>query len=312
MTIDGRDTYTEWGVRLLEGSLGSVVCWPPLKEASVPVNTWHEVPGMDADLSNPKLDTRKVTLSLATDGGYVGWRRFISAMSAQGERTILFQALGKSFKLRPIQWGTYDYGESMGLVTLTLADDHPLDGYTYAMPVTPGEGGLPYQLPFVLGSEFREGDFDLDGRSLKRYGVHLLKGTLNGLWSAGSARQGLVRNLPHVEGVDAYNGSDRRYDSPAVVLPALLTADNAADMWARWYALLYDLVRPGARTLGGIAGEKKRSFFYRGCSVQEFAIDELRGVWIKFNITVQLLDWLPVAEGYGLPYTLPFVLGYGR
>lgn len=309
MTIDGHNTYSEWGVRLLEGSLGSVVCWPSLKEDSVPVNVWHEVPGLDADLTNPRLDTRKVTLRLATDGGYRGWRRFLAAMSEHGERTVEFHALDKSFRLRTLQWGSYDYGEKLGFVTVTLADDHPLDGYTYSMPIGAGEGGFPYTLPFVLGDMVPDSGYMLDGRPLTRYGVRLLKGSLNGLWSAGDSRQGIVRNLPHQNGVTAYTGSTIRYNSPAAILPALLRADNAADMWARWYALLYDLVRPGTRVLGGIEGEEKRKFYYRGCSVSEFAIDNLQGAWIKFNITVQPIDWLPVADGDGFPYILPFILG---
>ena len=309
MTIDGHDAYTTWGVRLLAGSLGSVVCWPPLKEASVPVNRWQEETGLDADLSAPRLDTRKVTLNLAVDSGYNGWRRFVTAVSGRGERTVVFNALGRSFRLRPLQWGRYDYGAELGFVTVTMADDHPLDNYTYIMPIVAENGDFPYQLPFVLGGTLADGEYAMDGRPLNRYGVHLLDGTLDGIWSAGEARQPLVRNLPHVDGVSAYSVLDTRYNAPTMVLTALLRADNAADMWARWYALLYDLVRPGYRTLGGIAGEEERRFYYRGCSVLEFAIDDLSGAWIKFNITVQPLDWLPVAAGDGFPYTLPILLG---
>ena len=309
MTIDGRDAYATWGVRLLDGSLGSVVCWPPLKEASVPVNRWQEEEGIEADLTAPKLDTRNITLNLATDGSYSHYRQLISTLQGAGYHSLYFGPLDKAFDLRLVGWGNYDYGEHLGFVSVTLADDNPLDGYEYE---TPGviDYGLPYTLPFELGGQvIADGTYTLDGRPMDYYGVKVLLGTESHLWSQGDPRLPLVRNIASRQGAIYDTLGLMRNDAPQVRLACLLRADTAAQMWAQWYALLYDLSQPYSRKIGGSTIEGERKFYYKSCAVQEFEIDDLQGAWIKFVITVQLLDPLPVAAGYGLPYVLPFILG---
>ena len=309
MTIDGHDTYATWGVRLLQGSLGSVVCWPSLKEASVPVNNWHEEGGIEADLSAPKLDTRNVTLNLSTDGNYSRYKRFISALQDVDYHAVYFGAVDKSMRLRLVRWGGYDYGKGLGFVSVTLADDFPLDGYTYTVPRVL-EGSLPYTLPFILGNRvIADGTYTLDGRPMDYYGVKVLVGTESSLWTEGDPRLPLVRNLPSLQGAEYDTSAVIHNEAPQVRMVCLLRADTPAQMWAQWNALLYDLTLPYSRKFGGSTIEGERKFFYKNCSVQEFAIDDLQGAWIKFTITMQLLDPLPVAAGDGLPYILPFILG---
>lgn len=314
MTIDGRDAYSTWGVRLLDGSLGSVVCWPQLKADSVPINDWPEYDGIEADLSSPRLDTRTITINLSTDGNYAHYRSFINALQRPGYRVVRFEAIERSFRLRLVQWGDYNYGKELGFVSVTMADDFPLDGYTYEPPQSQG-GGFPYVFPFILGSGVvADGTYTIDGRPFDRYGVKLLLGTESNLWKQGAAKARLVTNQAHLHGAECDTAIPVRSMAPSVRLIGLLQADTPVQMWQRWYALLYDLTRPGEHVFGGgkfaVDSLQARRFFYRSCNVQEFEVSDVLGIWNKFEITLQMLDALPnIHEGDVFPLTFPFILG---
>ena len=51
MTIDGKDVYTEWGCKLLEGSFDDLLKYP--KRKAVKYDNWAEADGIDPDLSVP-------------------------------------------------------------------------------------------------------------------------------------------------------------------------------------------------------------------------------------------------------------------
>ena len=44
MTIDGKDVYTEWGCKLLEGSFDDLLKYP--KRKAVKYNNWAEADGI--------------------------------------------------------------------------------------------------------------------------------------------------------------------------------------------------------------------------------------------------------------------------
>lgn len=314
--IDGRETYSTWGVRMLDGSLGSAVCWPPLKESSVPVNDWPEEDGIEADLSNPVLDTRSVTLHLSTDGTYSGYRGFVTYLGASVYHDVHIGPVDRTFRLRLVRWGDYDYGQRLGFVDVTLADDYPLAGYQYEEPGIAGPDWyvLPYTLPFVLGDmTVPDGAVLIDGRPLSRYGVHLLAGTESSLWTQGAVKPALSRSLSSAPGVEYDSLAQVRTAAPRVGLVCLMRADGPEQMWRQWYAMLFELSRPGIHTLGGGAIATERGCYYIGCAVRECCIDDLQGVWIKFVVTLQMLEPLPLDESdtewHGLPYILPFTLG---
>lgn len=314
MTINGQNCYDTWGVRLLKGCLGSVVCWPPLKDASVPVNNWQEEDGIEADLTAPKLDTRNVTINLSTDGDYGHYRGFIAELEASAYHNIWFGPLDKTLRLRLVRMGSYDYGKRLGFVTATFADDFPLDGYEYSFPAAVESDTLPYDLPFTLGGiAAPEGAYTLDGRLFENYGVHIILGTESSMWSHGAVKTALLTNNPSLQGAVYDGNAVVRTSAPQVKMVCLLRADNAAQMWERWNALLYDLTRPGWHSIGGGMMDEERAFYYKGCSVTEFAIDDINGAWIKFDIALQLLAPLPVdmakTARNGFPYNLPFIIG---
>lgn len=66
--IDGDDAYKQYGVYVVKGGWNDLVAFPPLK--TVPSNDWQEEDGIEADLSNPVLNTKEVQLKVAFSGTY--------------------------------------------------------------------------------------------------------------------------------------------------------------------------------------------------------------------------------------------------
>ena len=69
LSVDGYDAYTTWGV-WVDSGLGSLIQWPKMK--AVTENVWQESDGVEADLSDPKLDSRELTLKFAMKECTVG------------------------------------------------------------------------------------------------------------------------------------------------------------------------------------------------------------------------------------------------
>lgn len=271
--IDGNDAFTAYGVRLLEGSLASVVAMPPLKQSSILTTAWHEADGIDADLSQPRLDTRQVSLLLATDGTRAMFDSLIQAITDGAYHTYSFTDIGRTLSLRLTGLDDYEQGGRLGFVTLRLADDNPLGGYTYTQPSSTSGG-----------SE----DYSLDGRPLSDYGVRLLGGTLDTISAHGSPRANLSRSLS-VQGGTSYDGEAVHFDARSAKIPCLLRAKSTTELWKNWDALAFDLSRAGKRTLTVEGENAVQHFYYVACDVDEF-VPDTTDYWLRFSLTIQLLD----------------------
>ena len=64
--IDSKDAYAEYGVFLTDQGLNEMIAYAPLK--AVNFNDWQEQDGIEADLSNPVLDTKDGTMKFAWRG----------------------------------------------------------------------------------------------------------------------------------------------------------------------------------------------------------------------------------------------------
>ena len=66
MTIDGKDVYTEWGCKLLEGSFDDLLKYP--KRKAVKYNNWAEADGIDPDLSVVEFEPKTVQVEIPHEG----------------------------------------------------------------------------------------------------------------------------------------------------------------------------------------------------------------------------------------------------
>ena len=154
--IDGKDAFTEYGVFVSEGGYNELIAYPSLK--SVKSNDWQEEDGIEADLSDPVLDTKEFSMKFVFTGKNSRYGGFIELLSDKSYHTFNFREIGRTYRLRMVSHTNLDTALFLGFVTLRLADDFPLDGYTYTAPASTVP---PY------------GDYELDGRKLTDYGIRV-------------------------------------------------------------------------------------------------------------------------------------------
>lgn len=280
--IDGTDAYTAYGVWLTDNSLADTVCIPPSKE--VAYNDWQEEDGLECDLSDPlRSDTRSVTLNLAAGRGG-DMDGFMAVLNAKPYHTFDF-GIGRTFVLRYEKQASITYCTGLTLLSLTLYDDTP----PFGEDELEDESRAP--LP-PAGGVTADGAFRIGKRLFAEYGICILAGTAGSILSRPEAKQNMLRNIKTVSGV-IYDPSTATFKSKDITLNCLMTARNMDGFWQNWRALVYELFRPGERTIAMYG--KTLPCYYRSCKVSRFAPfgDKVR---MAFTLTMRVTGNL--AERY--------------
>lgn len=264
--IDGKDAFAEFGVFVSEGGYNDLVAFPSLK--SVKSIDWQEEDGIDADLSQPVLDSKEFNMKFALSGAYYRLGAFIELLSGKAYHTFDFKEIGRTYRLRMVSHTNLDTGLYLGFITLRLADDFPMDGYTYAPPAS--------TIPAY-------DDYEIDGRKFTDYGARVLAGTLAEVEKSPAVKQNLLRNIRTQSGA-IYDGERVTFKSKEVKVKCLMRAATLPELWRNFDALLFDLVRPDERQLYADATGKEYPCHYKSCTVTEFY--GTGKIWLVFTITL--------------------------
>lgn len=281
VTIDGTNIATTYGVTVGKGSYASIAAWPPLK--AVDGNDWQEYDGFDPDLSNPRLDTRNVTINFILHGDTDDVADFYAFLGASPVGSYTFTDIGRTMTLRLVSMPSFEYAVSFHKMSCVFAADTPLEGYTYLAP----SSTLPTST-----------DYKLDGTNLSAYGVRVLNGTMSNVVRKPEVKPLLLRNLSHLSGAIYDTEGNVTFKGRDLVLHCLIRENTIARVWRNYDALLYNLVklnenassptRKGARTLTVPTGEALKCY-YKSQSVTDFWIDGT-AMWIKFDLTLSVFE----------------------
>lgn len=255
------------------GGFDELIAFPPLK--TPPANDWHEERGFDPDLSDPVLDTREVTLRLsATD--QLDYYGAIGMLEVSPVIDVRATSIGRSWSLRFIAPTGGAHASTFGL---KFADDTPMQGYTYQPP------NAEKEREWILSTSRRD-DFvitESPKRSFADYGARVLGDVVDEMERRNEVKTGLLRKFSTKPGAfydkDAMffeKGGDRQ-------VQLLMRADTLAELWRNYDALLFDLIRPGARRY------KEAPFYYSSCRVDKFIPDEPRP-WLQFTLTLTFYE----------------------
>ena len=255
------------------GGFDELIAFPPLK--TPPANDWHEERGFDPDLSDPVLDTREVTLRLsATD--QLDYYGAIGMLEVSPVIDVRATSIGRSWSLRFIAPTDSAHSSTFGL---KFADDTPMQGYTYQPP------NAEKEREWILSTSRRD-DFvitESPKRSFADYGARVLGDVVDEMERRNEVKTGLLRKFSTKPGAfydkDAMffeKGGDRQ-------VQLLMRADTLAELWRNYDALLFDLIRPGARRY------KDAPFYYSSCRVDKFIPDEPRP-WLQFTLTLTFYE----------------------
>lgn len=269
--IGREDVWDVCYVCVAFGGFNELIAFPPLK--TPPANDWYEELGFDPDLSAPVLDTREVTLQFsATDEG--DYAETLGKLYSVVD--VRAPSIGRSWSLRFIAPTGGAHPSTFGL---KFAEDTPMRGYTYQPPAAEKER------EWILSTSQRD-DFvitESPKRSFADYGARVLGGVVGEMDRRNEVKTGLLRKFATKPGAfydkaALFNekGGDRS-------VQLLMRADTLAELWRNYDALLFDLIRPGARRY------KEAPFYYSSCRVDHFIPDEPRP-WLQFTLTLTFFE----------------------
>lgn len=264
--IDGHDAYRQWGVYVVSGGWNDAIAYAPLK--AVEYNDWQEEDGIEADLSDPKLNTKEVSLNFAYAGLYSRFIEFITLLSDRAYHEFDCSYIHRRFTLRMTQMPNLDHAVALGFVTIKFCNDFPLKDYQYKAPSS---------------NVMRAEDYLIDGLPFTDYGCRILHGSLSEVMKAAAVKQNLTRNIASLPGA-IYDGEVVTFKSKDVKLECLMRAETLDELWRNYDALLFDLIRPDERLLEVSELEQTFPCFYKSASVSEFFPDGK--IWLKFSLTL--------------------------
>jgi len=264
--IDGHDAYLQWGVYVVVGGWNEAIAYAPLK--TVEFNDWQEEDGIEADLSDPKLNAKEISLNFAYSGLYSRFIEFVNLLADGAYHEFNCVHIRRQFTLRMTQMPNLDHAATLGFVSIKFSNDFPLKGYAYREPSS---------------SVVRAEDYLIDGVPFTDYGCRILKGSLSEVMKSAAVKPNLLRNIATQPGA-IYDGAVVTFKSKDVKLNCLMRADTLDELWRNYDALLFDLIRPDERLLEVSELEQTFPCFYKSASVSEFYPDDK--IWLAFTITL--------------------------
>ncbi len=265
--IDSVNAYGYYGVYVERGGWNGLMSFPSLKEPEK--NDWHEYNGLEVDLDKPVLNSREFQMSLVAQTKS-GFDAFTNALGGANSIHTL-SCFGRSFQVRLTNQPSLSLSRGLARFQVKFADDNPLDLSTadYTAPSSSVfTGGDIYTLG-GLGSP--------SSRRLSAYGITVLSGSNAEVSKKAEVKKNLLVNIATQSGA-SYDNSTVRYQAKDVRLSCLMRAATMAELWRNSDALLYDLVRPNARTMNG------HSCYYKSMAVSEFFPEDRP--WMKFALTL--------------------------
>lgn len=264
--IDGQDAYRTWGVYVVAGGWNELIAYPPLK--SVDYNDWQEEDGIEADLTNPQLNTKEVSIKFAYAGLYSNFADFIIQLADGAYHEFNCAYIGREYTLRMTQMPNLDHADKLGFVSVKFSNDFPLKGYKYRAP---------------RSSVMRAEDYLVDGLPFTDYGCRILKGSLSEVMKTPAVKQNLLRNLATLPGA-TYDGESVTFKTKDVKLNCLMRAESLTELWRNYDALLFNLIQPDERQLEVAALEQTFPFHYKSCAVSQFYPEDK--IWLEFTLTL--------------------------
>jgi len=285
LLIDGTDAYTAYKAVVVMGGHNGLLKWPSLK--AVETNDWHEYDGIEADLSSPVLDSKEFSVDFYVFGkgsiGLTNLYALVAALRNGSYHAFNFAQVGREAKLRAVSFGDPElYPNGIG-VSITFADDFPLNEYEYLAPSSSEPGFY---------------DYLIDETPFTDYGIRIIEGTLKSAINMADVKKNLLRNISIVPGAIYDDPAEDEEPDPNETLVKLsfrdlklrcyLRAGDLTEFWQNYDALLYDLTQPGARVLTSRLTGRQLSCYYQSCEIEEFLLNPGK-VSLIFTITLKVI-----------------------
>lgn len=261
--IDGVNSY-EYGVSVVWEGYKGIISRPQFKK--IDFNDWPEEDGIEADLSEPVLDTRDLNISFACLNAELACD-FIVLLSDKGYHDFDFMEIGCKLKLRLVSQPNKDTFFSLEKFTLQFADDFPFQDVV--------------QQPVDLGVS--QPEYELDDTPFSAYGVWLTEGADDNIEKSPAVKKNLLVNINNRKGA-IYDGQKVVFQSKDVPLKCGIKAPDVETFWRNYNALFHVLIQPGERQFYSDRLGESYPCYYKSMDCNVF--DIIRGcVWCEFTLT---------------------------
>lgn len=275
--IDDIDAYTEYGVFVEQYGYKSLIQMPSFKK--VDSTDWPEENGIEVDLSEPVLDVRSVQIQFCIVNVRYAEDLF-DVLSTGGYHTFAFTDLGKTYRLRLTQNGTYKSLIKLGKLTLTFSDDFP---------------EIPTAKAFTLSNQMRQVGFEIDGKDFSDFGSYILADTSDSVRKAATAKDNLKIASTRIGGA-IYDAEMFNFKSKDVTLKLLIDTHDITEFWRCWNALFAVILAPDEHHFYYTALGAEYDCYYKSNSVSKFEILSNGHVWCEFTIALVFTDYRPVSQ----------------
>ncbi len=276
--IDNKDAFNEYGVFIERNGHRQVVQMPVFKK--IDITEWSEFDGVEADLSNPLLDSRQLQIQFCIINVKYAEDLFL-ALSDGVYHNFDFREIGKTLRLRLVSNGSFSSYIRLGKMTLTFAEDDYQSRLANAQPYGLGE------------SEVVQRGYKIDNYDMSQFGMWVLQGTDDSIRKAANVRENLKITAKNMTGV-VYDNYYVRWKSKDITLKLFINAENISVFWARYMALYNILFSAGLHTIYFAPANATYHFFYKSNSVSRFDVLTTGKVWCEFAVTITVTDWHPI------------------
>lgn len=299
--INNTDIAVAYGAIITQGGYDGIMEWPASK--AIDSNNWHERNGLEVDLSSLKLDSHSFTLKFGLKYSTPEQiEAFYDFLNLSPKVNFSDSTIGVMKTLRVESMSSLKYAKRFSLLSVKVTcDDNPLNGYSRVAPV----GGL---CP-------ADNDFKIDNVPFSDYGFRVLEGTYDSVLKLGNVKQSLLRSPSSIHGAEydrnplLWNGTGWvrdsaidivRLNSRQVTIRLGIIAPNLNTFWRNYNVLLYDLIHenPSAtdpllrcqRLLHIERSAQTLKCYYKSQSVKEFRILRDNRIWMKFDLTLEVIE----------------------
>lgn len=123
--VDGIDVFVEYGVYIIENGYNGLLSFPALKELEKV--DWAERDGIDVDLSDPKLNSKKFSISFCAKT-IIGLFDFMNTLADASYHNFMFAEIGIAKRLRVVEMKEVK-SDGLKFFELEFSDDSPLTQY---------------------------------------------------------------------------------------------------------------------------------------------------------------------------------------
>lgn len=260
--VDGIDIYQRYGAKVTRNGYNDLLTFPPL--VTPDSTSWPEEDGVEVDLMDPKLDVKDVSISFVADDS----NGLINFLSQPGYH-VWSVGLGREWHLRINTQSNHQLIDTTSIFTLKFIDDFPIRAEEYVSG--PGCGVI---IPKC--------DYEIDGISLRDYGIIVKKGTRDDVLKSSAVKQNLSQKIQTKDG-QFYDVDQVVFEAKDVTFNLYMCADSIERFWQCYDAFFNDLIKPEERSLYvEYTGEEYPCYYKKTSNFKILSLSDK--VIVEFNL----------------------------